>query len=48
MQNGHHGADPRWAIAPHGITQRQVKVIGAVHVSAGSFMPIIQLTGYVM
>ena len=42
------GADPRWRIAPQGITQLNVKVIGAVHVSAGSWMPIIQLTGYVL
>jgi len=42
------GADPIWAIAPHGITHRHVKVIGAVHVSAGSWMPIIQLTGFVL
>jgi hypothetical protein len=28
--------------------QRDVKVIGAVHISAGSWMPIVQLTGYVL
>ncbi|KAI9464406.1 hypothetical protein F5148DRAFT_176961 [Russula earlei] len=38
----------RWGIGTHGITQGHVKVIGAVHVSAGSWMPIIQLTGYVL
>ncbi|KAH9036451.1 hypothetical protein EDB85DRAFT_1862120 [Lactarius pseudohatsudake] len=31
-----------------GITQAEVKVIGAIHVSAGSWMPIIQLTRYVI
>ena len=41
------GADPRWCIGPQGFTQRHVKVIGAVHVSAGTWMPIIQLTEYV-
>jgi hypothetical protein len=47
MANG-HGADPRWAIGPQCIMQRHVKVIGAVHVSAGSWVPIVQLTGYVL
>jgi len=47
MENG-YGADPRWGIGPQGITQRHVKVIGAVHISAGSWMPIIQLTGFVL
>jgi len=42
------GTDPRWRIAHQGITQHHVKVIGAVHVSAGSWQPIIQLTGYVL
>jgi len=42
------GADPRWGIGPHGITQHHVKVIGAVRVSAGSWQPIIQLTEYVL
>jgi len=46
LENG-PGADPRWCIA-HGITQRHVRVIGAVHVSAGSWQPIIQLTRYVL
>ncbi|KAH9967384.1 hypothetical protein BC827DRAFT_1123100 [Russula dissimulans] len=37
-----------WEIGgEHGILQRDVKIIGAVHVSAGSWMPIIQLTRYV-
>ena len=30
-----------------GITQEEVKVIGAIHVSAGCWMPILQLTRYV-
>ena len=32
---------------PGGITTEEVKVIGAIHISAGSWMPIIQLTRYV-
>jgi hypothetical protein len=32
----------------HDITQRHVKIIGAIHVSAGSWMPIVQLTEYVL
>jgi len=42
-----HGTDSRWQIGPHGITQDHVKIIGAVHVSPGSWMPILQLTTYV-
>jgi hypothetical protein len=38
--------DPSWLITPHGITQHHVKIIWAVQVSAGSWMPILQLTGY--
>jgi len=38
--------DPMWRIGTHGITQDHVKIIGAVHVSAGSWMPILQLTVY--
>jgi len=38
--------DPRWRLGTHGITQDHVKIIGAVHVSAGSWMPILQLTVY--
>ena len=41
--------DPRWQIGrPNGIGEEEVKVIGAVNVSAGSWMPIIQLTRYVL
>ena len=43
-----HVACPGWEIGTHGITQTHVKIIGAVHVSAGSWMPIMQLTGYVL
>ncbi len=49
MSNGYVGTDPKWQIGGHGgITQGEVKVIGAIHVSAGSWMPIIQLTRYVI
>lgn len=41
------GADPSWCIGPQGFTQRHIRVIGAVHVSAGTWMPIIQLTVWV-
>jgi len=43
----HAGTDPKWVIGPHNITQLHVKIIGAVHVTAGSWMPIIQLTRYI-
>jgi len=42
------GPDPRWRVGPHAITQGHVKIIGVVHVSAGSWQPIIQLAGYVL
>jgi len=42
-----YGGDVNWRIGIHGITQGHVKIIGAVHVSAGSWMPIIQLTEHV-
>ena len=49
MLNGHVATDPRWQIGGmDGITQDHVKIIGAIHVSAGSWMPIIQLTRYVI
>lgn len=38
----------RWGIGPRGITQADVVIIGVVHVSAGSWMPILQLTRYVI
>ncbi|KAH9172481.1 hypothetical protein EDB89DRAFT_1906159 [Lactarius sanguifluus] len=48
MTHGQTATDPRWQIGGHGgITQAEVKVIGAIHVSAGCWMPIIQLTRYV-
>ncbi|KAI9463777.1 hypothetical protein F5148DRAFT_194849 [Russula earlei] len=43
-----HVADPRWRIGMQGITQSDVKIIGAVHVSSGTWMPIIQLARYVL
>jgi hypothetical protein len=51
MLNGYVATDPRWQIGGMRggwITQEHVKVIGAIHVSAGNWMPIIQLTQYVM
>ncbi|KAI9439233.1 hypothetical protein H4582DRAFT_1851949 [Lactarius indigo] len=49
MTPGQTATDPRWKIGLHGgITQAEVKVIGAIHVSAGSWMPIVQLTRYVI
>ncbi|KAN0133463.1 hypothetical protein V8E53_008631 [Lactarius tabidus] len=49
MSNNLVATDGRWQIGMHGgINQDHVKVIGAVHVSAGSWMPILQLDGYVI
>ncbi|KAH8982557.1 hypothetical protein EDB86DRAFT_272551 [Lactarius hatsudake] len=48
MTHDQTATDPRWQIGGHGgITQAEVKLIGAIHVSAGCWMPIIQLTRYV-
>jgi hypothetical protein len=48
MSNGILVPDPRWRIGAGGITQQNVIVIGAINVSAGSWMPILQLNGYVI
>ncbi|KAH9980588.1 hypothetical protein BJV74DRAFT_779394 [Russula compacta] len=42
------GHDPNWWIGNGGITKDQVILIGAVHVSQGSWQPILQLNRYVM
>jgi hypothetical protein len=47
MANG-HVVDPRWEIGVHGITQNDVKIIGAIHVSYETWMPIIQLISHVL
>ncbi|KAN0116194.1 hypothetical protein V8E52_006251 [Russula decolorans] len=38
-----HQGDPRWRIGPSGITRNDIILVGVVHVSSGSWMPIIQL-----
>ncbi|KAI9432653.1 hypothetical protein H4582DRAFT_2083042 [Lactarius indigo] len=43
-----HGSDQRWRIGPGGITRDHVILIGIVHVSQGSWQPILQLNGYVI
>jgi hypothetical protein len=49
MSKNHVATDPRWQIgATGGITQEDVIVIGAINVSAGSWMPILQLNRYVI
>lgn len=39
--------NPRWRIGVDGIRPSEIVIIGAVHVSAGSWMPILQLNRYV-
>ncbi|KAI9464619.1 hypothetical protein BJY52DRAFT_831821 [Lactarius psammicola] len=41
-------SEQRWRIGPDGINRASIRVIGAVHVSAGSWMPILQLNSYVI
>ncbi|KAF8263647.1 hypothetical protein EI94DRAFT_1596241 [Lactarius quietus] len=36
-----------WRIGPGGIQRSDVILIGAIHISAGSWMPILQLTRYI-
>ncbi|KAH9034898.1 hypothetical protein EDB85DRAFT_1945999 [Lactarius pseudohatsudake] len=38
----------RWEIGPCGIRRSDIIVIGAIHVSAGSWMPILQLSRYML
>ncbi|KAH9989656.1 hypothetical protein BJV77DRAFT_948186 [Russula vinacea] len=38
-----HQGDPRWRIGHNGITRNDIILAGVVHVSSGSWMPIIQL-----
>ncbi|KAI9439531.1 hypothetical protein H4582DRAFT_1812889, partial [Lactarius indigo] len=38
----------RWQIGPSGIQRSDIIVIGAVHVTAGSWMPILQLNRYIL
>ena len=40
--------DPRWLIGGRGITPDDVVLIGAVHVSQGSWMPILQVNRFVL
>jgi hypothetical protein len=35
----------RWAVGQGGINPNNIRIIGAIHVSAGSWMPILQLNG---
>ncbi|KAH9034899.1 hypothetical protein EDB85DRAFT_966951 [Lactarius pseudohatsudake] len=37
-----------WEIGPCGIRRNDIMVIGAIHVSAGSWMPILQLSRYIL
>ncbi|THH13455.1 hypothetical protein EW146_g6768 [Bondarzewia mesenterica] len=41
-------AYPQWRIGANGITRNDILIIGVVHVSAGSFMPILQLNRYII
>jgi len=36
-----------WRIGPGGIQGRDIVIIGTVHVSTGSWMPIMQLNRYI-
>ncbi|KAI9454400.1 hypothetical protein BJY52DRAFT_1152506 [Lactarius psammicola] len=39
---------PQWQIGPSGIQRSDITVIGAIHVSVGSWMPILQLGRYIL
>jgi hypothetical protein len=38
----------RWRIGEGGIQRGDIMVIGAIHVSAGNWMPILQLSRYIL
>jgi hypothetical protein len=40
--------DPNWRVGVGGITKDQVILVGVVHVSQGSWQPILQLNRYVV
>jgi hypothetical protein len=42
------GDDEHWRIGPGAITKGDVTIVGVVHVSQGSWQPILQLTRYVL
>ena len=42
------GQDPNWRVGAGGITKEQVILVGVVHVSQGSWQPILQLNRYVV
>jgi len=44
----HGGQDPNWQVGAGGITKDQVILVGVVHVSQGSWQPILQLNRYVV
>jgi hypothetical protein len=48
MVQAYNNDDPRWFIGRGGITPDDVVLIGAVHVSRGSWMPILQLSRFVL
>ena len=42
------GQDPNWRVGAGGITKDQVILVGVVHISRGSWQPILQLNRYVV
>lgn len=40
--------DPKWHIGETGIRPVDIVIIGAVHVSAGTWMPILQLNRFIL
>ena len=48
LDRSDQGSDQRWRIGHGGINRANIRVIGAVHVSTGSWMPILQLNFFVI
>ena len=48
MNQAYNSDDPRWFIGPGYIIPEEVVLIGAVQVSQGSWMPILQLSRFVL
>ena len=48
MSDDYVATDHRWKIGVGGITREDVIVVGAINVSADSWMPILQLNRYMI
>jgi hypothetical protein len=45
---GHHCQNPNWRVGSRGITSSNIILIGFIHVSQGSWQPILELDRYIV